>query len=335
MANYISSKPWEDKTLHIDNESTYLQRRKIIKYLGLTLGGLAISPPLLFSCQASPKSNRNSLQDPNNHFTFPGMEKLYPAKKNSKYKIERSLTKEYDATHYNNFYEFINPSDSSIYNTYKYIAKFDTRDWAIDVAGKVKQKGRYKLENVIKKIGLEERVYRFRCVERWTMTVPWTGFSLQKFIKMLDPSNDVTHIRMISYLNPEQMIGVKNQPWYPWPYFEGLRIDEAMNELAFMATGIFGKPLPKQNGAPVRLVVPWKYGYKNIKSIVRMEFISYEPNTFWHKIAPHEYPFISNVDPNVPHPRWSQEKEYSISGGSPRPTLKYNSYGEFVAKLYE
>jgi len=187
---------------------------------------------------------------------------------------------------------------------------------------------------MIKKIGLEERTYRFRCVEAWSMAVPWSGFSLASLIKFLEPDSKAKYVRMISYADAEQMPGVKHQDWYDWPYYEGLSMEEAMNELSFMATGIYGKPLPKQNGAPMRLVVPWKYGYKSTKSIVKIEFIDYQPETFWHKIAPREYGFISNVNPEIPHPRWSQAQEQMMGEDFKRPTLKYNGYGDYVARLY-
>ncbi|MDN5200509.1 protein-methionine-sulfoxide reductase catalytic subunit MsrP [Fulvivirgaceae bacterium BMA10] len=338
MANIIQKKPWEQAGIKPIDEAIYYNRRQIIKQLGLTTIGMMAAPFVLGACQNPAQQNAtgdSAPQEKSNTFDFEGMSDLYPATRNEKYTLDRPLTKEYDATHYNNFYEFINPRDVSIYNVYKYVEPFTTSDWSFEVSGLVKNKGKFDLEDIIKKIGLEERTYRFRCVERWAMAVPWTGFPLAKLIKLFEPKNEATHIRMVTYSNTEEMIGVRTQHWYPWPYYEGLRMDEAMNELAFIATGIFGKPLPKQNGAPMRLVVPWKYGYKNIKSIVKFEFINKEPETFWHKIAPNEYPFISNVNPEVPHPRWSQAMEYLIPDGEKRPTLKYNGYGEFVAGLYE
>ncbi|WP_020530191.1 protein-methionine-sulfoxide reductase catalytic subunit MsrP [Flexithrix dorotheae] len=343
MANIKISKPWEDKNLKVTDEKVYANRRETIKKLGLVSSGIIMSPlGINNSCQnaknESLKEEGKSIKAlknvEDNHFSFEGMMDLYPAARNEKYKLDRELTEEYDATHHNNFYEFIHPDDKNIYNVYKYIEDFDNRDWTIKVSGKVKNKGKYLLEDIIKKIGLEERLYRFRCVERWSMAVPWTGFPLSSLIKIFEPENDARFIRMVTYANPNEMPGVKNQTWYPWPYVEGLRMDEAMNELAFIATGIYGKPLPKQNGAPMRLVVPWKYGYKNIKSIVKMEFLKNQPETFWHKIQPSEYPFISNVDPVVPHPRWSQAYEKMIPDGETIPTLKYNGYGAFVGKLY-
>ncbi len=337
MANIKIPKIWDAPYIKPIEEQTYLNRRQILKQLGLVTGGLLSGPSLLFGCDSAGGSSNLIQEGPlqDNNFTFSGMDALYPATRKEKYKIERPMTDEYDATHYNNFYEFISPDDPNIYNVYKYVGPFDTRDWDIQVSGYVENKGKFQLQDLIKKFGLEERVYRFRCVERWAMAVPWTGFPLSQLIKFLGPTSKATHLRMTSYSNPDQMIGVKTQDWYSWPYFEGLTLAEANNELAFMATGLFGKPLPKQNGAPVRLIVPWKYGYKNTKAITRIEFISKEPETFWHKIAPNEYGFVSNVNPERPHPRWSQAYERMIPDGEPRPTLKYNGYGEFVAGLYE
>ena len=165
------------------------------------------------------------------------------------------------------------------------------------------------------------------------MVIPWMGFSLANLLQEVEPKSSAKYVRFETLMDPEQFPGQKSK-FYPWPYQEGLRLDEAMNELSFMVTGLYGKPIPKQNGAPIRLVTPWKYGYKSIKSIVGIEFVSKEPPTFWNKLAPNEYPFISNVDPDVPHPRWSQKVERLIPDGEIRRTQKYNGYGEFVADLY-
>lgn len=338
MANIIIPKSWQLKKLKPTDEKLYHQRREVIKKMGILTGSIFASSLIFPSCTKAGSDQKsidtNSPQGENNTFNFTGMDKYYPADRNSKYKVERPMTDEYPATHQNNFYEFIHPKDPNIYNAYKYVDKFDTREWDFVVSGHVKNKGTYKLEDMIKKFGLEERVYRFRCVEAWSMVVPWTGFPLAKLINFLEPENKAKYIRMVSYSDEEEMPGVKNQSWYPWPYFEGLRMDEAMNELSMMVTGIYGKPLPKQNGAPMRLIVPWKYGYKNIKSIVKMEFIDFEPETFWHKIAPDEYGFYSNVNPEIPHPRWSQAQEQMLGEDFKRPTLMYNGYGEYVAGLY-
>ena len=337
MANIHIPDPWENIAGKITDENIYQHRRKFIKKLGLgSIASLAI-PGVLASCGSGFSGESQQLQQQKEapSFTFKGMKEMYPASPNEAYRVERTLTKEYDATHYNNFYEFIHPSDRNIYNVYKFVHTFDTSDWNIEVKGLCNKPGIYSLEKLMKKLPLEERTYRFRCVERWSMTVPWTGFSMAAMLKLFEPQSKATHIRFISASFPKQMPGVKNQTWYPWPYREGLRIDEGMNELAFMATGIYGKPLPKQNGAPVRVIVPWKYGYKNPKSIVAIEFVDEEPETFWHELQAREYPFLSNVDPEVPHPRWSQAQEWRIPDRSRAyPTQKYNGYGQWVAGLY-
>jgi len=333
MSNIIIPKPWQRIQKQFTERSLYLTRRKVLKKLGFAGGGLLLSPLIVQACA---KSNGTSqeVQTADNTFSFEGMDKLYPAQQNKAYPVKRPMTEKYLATHQNNFYEFINPKDPNIYNAYKYTSDFDTRDWSFEVSGLVKNKGRYTLEEIIKKFGLEERIYRFRCVEAWAMAVPWTGFSFASLVKFLEPDNKARFVRFLSKSDPEQMPGVKSQSWYDWPYFEALRMDEALNELAFMATGIYGEKLPKQNGAPMRLIVPWKYGYKNPKSIVKIEFIDSQPETFWHKVAPTEYGFFSNVDPEVPHPRWSQAQEQMLGEDFKRPTLKYNGYGEFVAGMY-
>lgn len=333
MANIFIPKPWQ--RLKPIEEEQYNSRRQVIKSLGLTTAGLIAAPHILSACTPKRNNEIETVEDCDNCFTFDGINDYFPAERSDKYTLDRPITEEYDATHYNNFYEFITREDPNIYNAYKFVGDFDTTDWKIEITGLVKNKGVFDLEDLIKRFGQEERTYRFRCVERWSMAVPWTGFQLSKLIKYLEPDNKATHVRFVSFSDPKQMPGVKLQTWYPWPYFEGLTMDEAMNELAFVATGIYGKPLPKQNGAPVRMVVPWKYGYKNPKSIVRIEFIDNEPETFWHQLAATEYGFVSNVNPEKPHPRWSQARERMIPNGEWRPTLKYNGYGEYVANLYE
>lgn len=334
MSNIIIPKPWQSRHIKPVDEKHYYNRREIIKKMGLAGATLVSMPFWASACNRKKSGNAAYADDGAPSFSFPGMEQFYPASENEKYKVERKITEEYAATHYNNFYEFIHPDDNNIYNVYKYIGRFDTSDWKFEVSGLAENTGTFYLADIIKKFGLEERVYRFRCVEAWAMTVPWTGFPLSKLIKFLQPKNSAKYIRMISFADEDQMPGVKHQTWYPWPYFEGLRMDEAMNELTFMATGLYGKALPKQNGAPMRLVVPWKYGYKSPKSIIKLEFIDHEPETFWHKLAPSEYSFFSNVNPDVPHPRWSQAMEELIPNGEKVPTQMYNGYGEYVAKMY-
>ncbi len=182
---------------------------------------------------------------------------------------------------------------------------------------------------------LEERVYRHRCVEPWSMVVPWTGYPLRALIEKFRPLSTANFVRFVSFDRPDEAIGQRSQPWYPWPFYEALRMDEAINELAFVATGIYGEPLPKQHGAPLRLVVPWKYGFKSLKSIARIEFLERQPSTFWPDVWPLEYGFYSNVVPTVPHPRWSQAEEVPLGELDPIPTRLFNGYAPFVGHLYD
>jgi sulfoxide reductase catalytic subunit YedY len=189
------------------------------------------------------------------------------------------------------------------------------------------------VEDLLKDFTQEERIYRLRCVEGWSMVIPWNGFPLADLLKQVEPKAEAKYVRFETIMDPEQMPG-QRQPFYPWPYQEGLRLDEAMHPLTILATGLYGKPAPAQNGAPVRLVVPWKYGFKSIKSIIKIELTAEEPETLWSTIAPNEYGFYANVNPEVPHPRWSQASERRIGESGRRPTLMFNGYAEEVAGLY-
>ncbi len=339
MSNIIIPKGWQISGLKPIEETTYYNRRQIIKKLGIASGGM-MAFSALAACskgqkqQEQPAAEAPAVAGKSNSFTFQGIDNYFPAKRNEQYTIDRPLTAEEIATTHNNYYEFITPGDPDIYNVHEHVDQFDTSNWVIEVAGLANKTGKFDLEDWIKRFGQEERVYRFRCVERWSMAVPWTGFPLQKLIKYLDPTSEANYVKFYSSAIPEQMPGVKNQDWYPWPYTEGLRMDEAMNELPLCVTGIYGKVLPKQHGAPMRIITPWKYGYKNPKSIVKIEFTKEQPATFWNTVRADEYPFLSNVNPNVPHPRWSQAVEKMIPDGEERPTLIYNGYGDYVANLY-
>ena len=246
------------------------------------------------------------------------------------------LTPYNDVISYNNFYEFgTRKSDPS-----KHSHSMVTHPWTIIVDGHVEHPGRYDIDELIKDYNLEERVYRFRCVEAWSMVIPWVGIPLAKIIKRLGPSSNAKYVAFQTLFDPNQMPGQK-LPILKWPYCEGLRMDEAMNPLSLLAMGLYGKVLPNQNGAPIRLVVPWKYGFKSIKSIVRITFTEQQPPTSWNMSAPREYGFYSNVNPTVHHPRWSQAKERRLGGTgnifglTPKiPTLMFNGYEEEVAELY-
>ncbi len=253
----------------------------------------------------------------------------YPALRNPSFTIDRPLTDERVAARYNNYYEFSPDKD-----VYRYVEGFRTRPWSIEIKGLVKRPGVYDVERLTRRFGLEERLYRFRCVEAWAMAVPWTGFPLRDLIEMVEPEGSAGYVRFRTLYDMGAYREQRIRFWLPWPYTEGLTMDEAMNELTFMATGIYGHVLPVQHGAPIRLVVPWKYGFKSIKAVVSIEFTKRRPSTFWNTMAPDEYGFTSNVDPAVPHPRWSQATEKMLGTGVRRETMKYNGYGELVAGLY-
>lgn len=240
------------------------------------------------------------------------------------------VTEETTVAAYNNFYEFTTQKES----VWRLVDRFRARPWEVEVTGLVERPLRADLAELERRFPLEERVYRLRCVEAWSVVVPWVGFPLSALLAQVAPLSSARYVRFTSFLRPREAPGQKTQTWYPWPYHEGLRLDEAMSELAFLATGMYGHPLQKQNGAPVRLAVPWKYGYKSIKSIVRIELVRERPPTFWNAAAPDEYGFLSNVDPGVPHPRWSQATETVVESGERVATLPYNGYGEWVGHLY-
>lgn len=231
-------------------------------------------------------------------------------------------------TNYNNYYEF--STDKQAVN--RLSAKFRTRPWTIEVGGLVHKPKVYDIEDLLR-FEQVERVYRLRCVEGWSMVIPWMGFELNKLLKEVEPMASARYVRFVALLDPEQFPGQRSR-FYPWPYTEGLRLDEAMHRLTILATGLYGELLPNPNGAPLRLVVPWKYGFKSIKAIVRIELTEEQPATLWNTVAPHEYGFYSNVNPEVDHPRWSQRTERRIGESGRRPTLMFNGYGEEVAHLY-
>ncbi len=235
-----------------------------------------------------------------------------------------------DITHYNNYYEFTTDKQGVADR----VGDFKTTPWTVEVGGLVKKPKTFGIEDLLKLFPQEERIYRLRCVEAWSMVIPWTGFTLASLLKMVEPTSAAKYVRFETVYRPEEMPGQKS-PFYPWPYQEGLRLDEAMNELAILATGLYGEPNVPQNGAPIRLVTPWKYGFKSIKSIIKIELVSEMPATMWNQIAPNEYGFYANVNPEVDHPRWSQASERRIGELSRRPTLPFNGYGEQVAYLYE
>ncbi len=234
-----------------------------------------------------------------------------------------------DITNYNNYYEF-SLSKQAVAPLSR---SFSAAPWQVQVSGLVDNPKTYTMAD-LKAFGQEDRIYRLRCVEAWSMVIPWIGFPLAKLLQEVKPSAGAKYVRFESVLRPEQMPG-QNDPSFPWPYQEGLRLDEAMHDLVILATGMYGQDLPNQDGAPIRLVVPWKYGFKSIKAIVKIELVDSQPDTMWNTIAPNEYGFYSNVNPDVPHPRWSQSSERRIGELGRRATLKFNGYEQQVAYLYE
>ena len=251
---------------------------------------------------------------------------LYPAKRDEAYTLDRDVTPEKINLNYNNFYEF---------STSKHLSAdgLKIRPWTVTIDGLVEKPQTFAIDDLIKTMGLEERLYRHRCVEAWSMAIPWTGFPLRALVEKARPLSSAKYVRFESFLDKKDAPGQRS--FMPWPYIEGLTIAEATNDLAFIATGAYGKPLAKVQGAPIRLATPWKYGFKSAKSIVKISFVDTQPATFWESVGPDEYGFWANVNPNVPHPRWSQAKETFLTDGELRPTLLFNGYAEQVAGLYK
>ena len=235
-----------------------------------------------------------------------------------------------EITTYNNYYEFTTDKE----RVARLAENFKTSPWEVEVGGLVHKPQTFGLEDLLKKFSQEERIYRMRCVEAWSMVIPWNGFSLASLLEAVEPTSEAKYVRFEAVYDPDAMPGQKSK-FYPWPYTEGLRLDEAMHELTIMATGLYGTPLPPQSGAPLRLVVPWKYGFKSIKGVVKIELTKFPPETLWNIVAPQEYGFYANVNPQVDHPRWSQATERRIGEAHRRPTLMFNGYEEEVASLYE
>lgn len=248
---------------------------------------------------------------------------------NSGYYVDEPMTSFESITHYNNFYEFTTNKNAVADAS----ANFKTDGWKVEVGGLVSKPQTFDLDDILKISPAEERVYRMRCVEGWSMVIPWAGYSLSKLLDRVAPLSSARYVAMETLLDPSRMPG-QNTRSLPWPYVEGLRMDEAMHPLTLLASGIYGKALPPQDGAPLRLVVPWKYGFKGIKSIVKITLTDQEPPATWHQLAPNEYGFYANVNPEVPHPRWSQATEQRIGESGRRKTLMFNGYTEQVGRLY-
>jgi sulfoxide reductase catalytic subunit YedY len=298
------------KSSEITPYSQYVSRRDFLKAAGIVTGSA-----LLAAC--SPKGTATSAADA----------PTYPVEKDELGDPTNSFE---DITHYNNYYEFTTDKEGVA----RLAEKFNPKPWTVEVYGLVNKPQTYAIEDLLSKFLQEERIYRLRCVEAWSMVIPWTGFTLSSLLKEVEPTSAAKFVRFETVDRPDEMPGQKS-PFYPWPYQEGLRLDEAMHDLTILATGLYGQPMPNQNGAPIRLVVPWKYGFKSIKSIVKIELVDKQPATLWSSVGPDEYGFYSNVNPDRPHPRWSQASERRIGELNRRPTLMFNGYAEQVADLYK
>lgn len=315
-----SLRGWEMPERDATPEHVFMNRRALMKGLAagsiLAAGSGLVGARHAFATEADP-----TLLDPTAD--------LYPVSQNARYVLDRPITEEVDAITYNNFFEF---------GTHKGINRLaqamNLRPWTVRFDGLVEEEREVDVDSLIRAMPLEERLYRHRCVEAWSMAVPWSGFAMKALVDYARPLSSAKYIRMETLVDEETMPGLR-AAWYPWPYVEGLTIEEATNELAFIGTGLYGKPMPKQNGAPLRLVAPWKYGFKSIKSLVRFTFMDKRPVGFWEEIQGQEYGFWANVNPSVPHPRWSQATEKVLGTNERVPTLLYNGYEEFVADLYK
>jgi sulfoxide reductase catalytic subunit YedY len=260
---------------------------------------------------------------------IPGLTQPAADAESKGFRVDEPETPFQDITHYNNFYEF----STSKEGVAPAAAGFDTRDWRVSVEGLVRKPKVFSLDDLLKISSPEERIYRMRCVEAWSMVIPWAGYSLSKLLDVVEPLEDAKFVAFETLLDPKRMPGQRSAV-LDWPYVEGLRMDEAMHPLTLLASGLYGRALPPQDGAPIRLVVPWKYGFKGIKSIIKIKLVEAQPRTTWSAYAPAEYGFYANVNPQVDHPRWSQATEQRIGESGRRPTLMFNGYGEEVAHLY-
>ncbi len=317
----------------ITSETTYLNRRQFIKRTG-QYALMAAAGSLLSGCSdAADNASDNKIirATPSDW-----KQKLIDQRQDGPFATDEDLTPWKDVTSYCNFYEF----GTGKKDPAKYAGNMITDPWSVTVKGEVEKPGTYTLEDILKPHTLEDRIYRLRCVEAWSMVIPWVGFPLADLLKRFKPTSRAKYVEFVTLLDPEQMRGQRSKLGsLPWPYREGLRIDEAMHPLTILAVGLYGKELPNQNGAPIRLIVPWKYGFKSIKSIVGIRLLEEQPQTTWNRMAPHEYGFYANVNPTVDHPRWSQAKERRLPGSLWMPekieTRMFNGYAEEVAHLYK
>lgn len=343
MSYSILPPDWQLPEAQVTTESTYWNRRRVLK--SLLAGSVALTALPLVGCRSQAQVTDGEVAGGGDRAVDPKLLQTYdlpsitPLSTNPDFTAasitDRPLTSQNLASQYNNFYEF--GGGKSIWEKAQ---NLPTTDWQVEVSGLINNPRTYDLDDLRNTFESEERIYRFRCVEAWSMVLPWVGFPMRKLLEAADPKSDAKFVRFTSFYDRKITTGPGlHLGSLPWPYQEGLRIEEMANDLAFFATGIYGKELPKQHGAPLRMVLPWKYGFKGAKSIVKIEFLAEQPATYWNTLIPHEYGFEANVNPMVPHPRWSQAMERFIGPGDklawePRETLPYNGYGEYVSELY-
>jgi sulfoxide reductase catalytic subunit YedY len=316
---------WQLKEKDVTSETAYFTRRRLLKSLiGVGIGAASIS---LVGCQSESSQALEKTLDKS---------PITPLKTNPDFaSVNRPITSEKLAGQYNNFYEF--GGNKRIWMNAQ---NLPTENWKVEVTGLVNNPRTYDLDDLKSQFPLEERIYRFRCVEAWSMVLPWVGFPMKALMNAVEPTSEAKYVQFTSFYDPNITTGPSlHFGSLPWPYTEGLTIEEMANDLAFLAVGIYGHDLPKQHGAPIRAVLPWKYGFKGAKSIVKIEFLAEQPATYWNTIDPNEYGFVANVNPDQPHPRWSQATEKFVGQGSSlswevKETLPYNGYGEYVADLY-
>jgi sulfoxide reductase catalytic subunit YedY len=318
--------PWNAPEREVTPEPVVVSRRKWLKWAGWTAAGLVAAGAGGGLWWWSRRGTDAQVLAAGMTRSAPG---LFPARRNPQFAdADRPETEESAASRYCNFYEF-----SSDKYVWRVVDGFQTEPWTVRVDGLVRQPRTFDIDTLCRTFPLEERIYRHRCVEAWAMVVPWTGFPLAALLRHVDPLPEARFVKFVSFDRPEEAPRMHNRN-QPWPYTEGLTLAEANNELAFVATGMYGHALRKQHGAPVRLVVPWKYGFKSAKSIVHIELTDQQPATFWNTLVPREYDFQANVNPRIPHPRWSQENERMLGTNERFPTQLYNGYGTWVADLY-
>jgi len=319
-----SRKRWQLPESAATPKSVWLSRRRLLAAGGA--GAMLAAVPAAALLRGGEQTPGTAMAQADEAPIAP---ELYPAGRNAAYSLDRDLTPEELATSYNNFYEFGSHKQISMA-----AQALRLRPWTVTIDGLVEAERTLDAEELIRAMPIEERLYRLRCVEAWAMAVPWTGFALSALVDYARPLDSAKYLVMTTFEDSSMAPG-QRQFWYPWPYVEGLTMAEATNELAFIATGIYGEPMPRQNGAPLRLAVPWKYGFKSIKSIVRFTFTEERPVSFWEEIAGNEYGFWANVNPEVPHARWSQATERLLGSDEKVPTQLFNGYAEEVAHLYD